>query len=396
MTRFLRIFSGVILLALLSTVGVVCAAEANISVSKVVNSTGPYKPGDNVEWVVTIRNNGPDDATNITMKENISQLLGHQAITVKVGDGEYNSTTNDWKIPKLENATSTSLTLITNFSTAGEKTNKVNITVLDQMDPYPKDNHAEKSVFINHTVPVKKNNPLSVKLSIKPTTLNLKSKGVFTVFVTLDGIYPEGSADNETKPLIDFDNSTLTCGEAELIRASVSNKDGGTLIAKFYRQDLMNVTNGSGVRINCSGTISVNGKNYDVEGSDTIRVIGEKKGLDKFLSDLKKYLGIEKDDIEINETEDGNTTLTITLNTDSFKNKGQVKKMSENQGDESETNTDDSQSDKTRGPREKEVKNTGNNKNFQKNNADDTGKGNNNPKGRDDESPGNSNGKKNK
>ena len=396
MTRFLRIFSGVVLLALLSTVGVVCAAEANLSVSKVVNSTGPYKPGDTVEWVVTIRNNGPDDATNITMNEDISQLLGHQAITVQVGEGVYNSTTNAWKISRLENATSASLTLITNFSSTGEKTNNVTITVLDQTDPYQNDNHAEKSVFINQTLPVKKNKPLSVKLSIKPTVLNLKSKGVFTVFVTLDGISPEGSADNETKPKIDFDNSTLTCGEAELTRASVSNKDGGTLVAKFYRQDLMNVTKGSGVMVNCSGTISVNGTTYDVEGSDTIRVIGEKKGLDKFLSDLKKYLGIEKDDIVINETGDGNTTLTITLNADSFKNKGQVKKMSKNQGDESATNTDDSQSDKTRGPREKEVKNTGNNKNLRENTADDTGKGNNTSKGPDDESPGNSKGKKNK
>ena len=394
MTRFLRIFSGVILLALLSTVGIVCAAEANLSVSKMVNSTGPYKPGDNVEWVVTIRNNGPDDATNITMNEDISQLLGHQAITVKVGGGVYNSTTNAWKISRLENSTSASLTLVTNFSTAGEKTNKVNITVLDQTDPYPNDNHAEKKVIINAPLAVIHDTPLSVNLSIRPTSLNLKSRGVFTVFVSLKGISPEASADTMRKSRIDYENSSLTCGEAELIRASVSNKDGGTLIAKFHRQDLMNVTNATGVMINCSGTILVNGQSIYVEGSDTIRVIGEKKGLAKYVSDVKKFLRLGKDEEEVNETAEG--AVAVPLNVDGFRNKGQEKKLTRISGDDPATNSGDSRSDTTRGVKEKEVNNNGNNKNLRENNADKPGKGNNNPNRSDDESPGKSNGKKDK
>ena len=61
------------------------------------------------------------------------------------------------------------------------------------------------------------------------------------------------------------------------------------------------------MRINCSGTLSVDGESIYVEGSDTIRVIGEKKGLDKIFSDLKKFLRIEKDEGEVNETENGTT-----------------------------------------------------------------------------------------
>ena len=78
-------------------------------------------------------------------------------------------------------------------------------------------------------------------------------------------------------------------------------------MAKFYRQDLRNVTNGTGVMVNCSGTLMVDGESIYVEGSDTIRVI-EKKGLDKIFSDLKKFLGIERDEMEINQTEDGTAT----------------------------------------------------------------------------------------
>ena len=98
--------------------------------------------------------------------------------------------------------------------------------------------------MLNRSVDIFDKLILSADLKIKPTTLNINSKGVFTVYVTLN---PSESNEGETaKPTIDFARSTLTCSEAELIRASVSNKEGGTLIAKFYRQDLQNVTNGTG------------------------------------------------------------------------------------------------------------------------------------------------------
>ncbi len=145
--------------------------------------------------------------------------------------------------------------------------------------------------------------------------------------VSLTGAGLNPTADERKKPRIDYANDSLTCSGAELVRASASGKDGRTLIAKFYRQDLENVTPGEGIRINCSGTLAVNGRVIPVEGSDTIRVIGEKKGLDKVLSKLWKFLGIEKDDVEITEGEDGDITVTLSLNPDNFKNPGRAKKM---------------------------------------------------------------------
>jgi len=388
MTKY-RFVKGCILLALILLVTIVSAAEpqADLNVTKVVSSTGPYAINDTVTWVVTIWNNGPDNATNVTLKEDISQLSGHRDITVEVDDGLYDDTTGTWTIPTLANATSANLTLVTNFSTAGEKTNKVTVT-LDQVDEDLTDNSAESGIDIFDGL------LLSADLKIKPTTLNVNSKGVFTVFVTLST--SESTEAEAAKPKIDFARSTLTCSEAELIRASVSNKDGGTLIAKFYRQDLQNVTNGTGVMVNCSGTLSVNGESIYVEGSDTIRVIGEKKGLDKIFSDLKKFLRIEKDEVEVNETENSTTTSTVTLDPASYKNKGQLKKQAGNSEDQSVTNTGtQAPSDKIRGPTEDTGKNNDKDKNLQKNNAGDTsGKGNNNANRPDDESQGKSNGKK--
>jgi hypothetical protein len=184
-----------------------------------------------------------------------------------------------------------------------------------------------------------------------------------------------------------------------MVRATVSKKDGGTLIAKFHKQDLENVTAGDGVQINCSGTFLVNGKTITVEGSDTIRVIGERKGLDKVLSRLWKFLGIEKDDVEITEGEDGNITVTFSLNPDNFKNSGQAKKILKINNNEPTTEAvnETAVSDQTRGGKEKNSKNNGDNQQIREINTNNKpDRGNKGSDKQDDESPGKSNGKKNK
>ena len=330
MTRSHHFITGVFLLALFFTVGMVSAAEtANLSVSKAVTSATPYEIGKPVTWLVTLTNNGPANATNVLLAESISGFSGQVDMSGAADLGTYDNTSKIWNITRLDNATSANLTIITLFGTSGNPTNTIDVLHLDQQNQG--DTHAEKTITVmNNAGAVIPDQRLKVNLRIKPNTLNLKSKGVFTVFITLndgESLFP---VDRNSKPLIDFGNSSLDCGGAEMISAGVSNRDGGTLIAKFHRQDLENVTSGPGVRINCSGTFSVKGKSVDVEGSDTIRVIGEKKGLDKFISGLMKYLGLEKDDIAVNETGDGNITVSFTLNPDTFKNNGLMKKALKN------------------------------------------------------------------
>lgn len=402
MTKLRNIASGIFLLILVLMVGPVWAAvtDANLSVSKVVSSAAPYETGQPVTWNVTILNNGPANATNISLAEDLSGFSGHVDMSGSAGVGTYNSTSRIWNISRLDNATSAQLTIITVFTTAGQQTNNVDIISLDQTNQG--DRHAQAIIpVINNAGAVIPDQPLKVDLQIRPNTLNLNSKGVFTVFITLSGGDSQFPTGLDRKPRIDFGNSSLNCGGAELVRASTSNKDGGTLIAKFHRQDLENVTSGSGVQINCSGTISVNGQSIDIAGSDTIRVIGEKKGLDKFISGLMKYLGLEKEDIAVNETGDGNVTLSVTLNPDAFRNNGQVKKALRNQETASSgTGNIQNIADKNGGQQKNNDKNNGKDKN---NNGKDTsiqnenqGNGNKNTDNGNDVSNGKSNGKKNK
>jgi uncharacterized repeat protein (TIGR01451 family) len=405
MTKLHRL-SGIILLALIFTVGIGCAAETdvNLSLTKVVSSTAPYETGQPISWFITLTNNGPAVATNISVAEDLSGFSGPVDTSGTADVGIYNNASGIWNISELANATSAHLTIVTLFTTAGQQTNKVDISDLDQTNQG--DTHVQAVIpVINNGGAAIPDQPLTVNLVIRPNTLNLGSRGVFTVFVTLnsgDSLFPTGRAG---KPGIDFGNSSLSCGGAEMVSAGVSDKDGGTLIAKFHRQDLENVTGGSGVQINCSGTFSVNGKMVDIEGSDTIRVIGEKKGLDKFISGLMRYLGLERDDVLVNETEDGNVAVSFTLNPDSLKNNGQVKKALRTQDPaSSDTGNVRNVADNSSGPQKNTPKNNGNGKN---NNGKDTSiqgnnagtnpdNGNKNADKGNDASNGKSNGKKNK
>ena len=322
-------------------------------------------------------------------------MSGLVTIAGVADQGVYNNTTRIWHVTELKNATFATLTVVTRFSTQGEKKNNIGISSLDQTDPVLRNNHAEAGVLINKT---RSDTPVSVNLTIRPTTLNLKNRGVFTVFVTHTGENPLIPYDSSEKSRIDYANSSLTCSGAEMIRASVSDKNGGTLIARFHRQDLENVTAGNGVKINCSGTLSVNGKSYAVEGSDTIRVIGEKKGLDKVLSQLWKFLGVEKDDVVITEGEDGNITVTLSLDPDNFKNEDRVKKMVKTRDSKSDpaSMNETAVSDKTQNGKINQAKNNGDTQQIKERKADNKPEKSNNGKDKhNDDSPGKSYGKNN-
>ena len=97
-----------------------------------------------------------------------------------------------------------------------------------------------------------------VDIDIKPETVNLKSKGVFTAFINL----PEGY-DGE-----DADISTIECEGAPAVDAMMA--DNNKLIVKFDREDLVGVSPGDAVVFTITGKFT---NETPFAGSDTIRVI---------------------------------------------------------------------------------------------------------------------------
>ena len=99
-----------------------------------------------------------------------------------------------------------------------------------------------------------------IEVRIEPETLNLKSKGVFTAFITV----PEGYS------LADWNIGNLSCEGAAAVKGNFS---GTTYIAKFNRQDLRGVTPGDEVTLTVKGTFEVDGQTALIQAGDTIRVI---------------------------------------------------------------------------------------------------------------------------
>ncbi len=101
-----------------------------------------------------------------------------------------------------------------------------------------------------------------VEIRIEPQTINLKSKGVLTVFITV----PAGF------DVRDWGISDLECQGAPMTKGSVS-KNGRTYTAKFRVQDLANTAAGKAVTFKVEGLFKKGGEQALLLGFDVVRVI---------------------------------------------------------------------------------------------------------------------------
>ena len=117
---------------------------------------------------------------------------------------------------------------------------------------------ADSPMLVNINVIV----AMPAAVRIKPETLNLNDTedGVFTAFITL----PEGY------DVADINVGTVECEGASALRATISAAGTGTLVVKFARADLVDVSIGDAVEMSVTGEL-MDGTVF--EGSDTVRVI---------------------------------------------------------------------------------------------------------------------------
>jgi PKD repeat protein len=100
-------------------------------------------------------------------------------------------------------------------------------------------------------------------IRIEPETLNLKSKGTFTAFITLPMGY---DMDN-------IDVASLVCEGAHAKSGHATGDGSDMYIAKFNRQDMVNVNPGDSVLFTVIGNLNTGTGIVEFAGNDTIRVI---------------------------------------------------------------------------------------------------------------------------
>ena len=105
--------------------------------------------------------------------------------------------------------------------------------------------------------------PIPANISIKPETINLRSHGTVTVFITL----PEGY------DVTGIDATTVHCEGITAEKCMFCDDDPLIFLAKFDRNNFANVPVGYAVELNVSGKFTHDGYFIDFKGSDVVTVV---------------------------------------------------------------------------------------------------------------------------
>ncbi len=141
---------------------------ADIVLTKTADKTSATV-GDIVTFTITVRNNGPDTATNVVITDNMPSIFELQSSTLSQGICSGTSTIT-CPIGTLTNGQTATITLRTKIIGVGKATNTVSST-LTEYDPDPSNNTA-----IGIEV-----------LGVAKTVNNLASTGVSILFILLSG-----------------------------------------------------------------------------------------------------------------------------------------------------------------------------------------------------------------
>ncbi|WP_121666229.1 PKD domain-containing protein [Mesonia aquimarina] len=105
--------------------------QADLSLSKTV-SPSLVSIGDTVVFTLEVINAGPDDASNISVLDQLPSGYTYQSDN---GGGTYDSSTGNWTINNLANGNSVSLTITATVNSSGDYFNIAEIIEVDQTDP---------------------------------------------------------------------------------------------------------------------------------------------------------------------------------------------------------------------------------------------------------------------
>ena len=123
-------------------VSVFVKPAADLSVIKLVNNSSPDLL-DVVEWTLTVRNNGPDVATGVVVRD----VLPESLIWVR-DSGNYNYNSGVWTVGTLNKGASASLKIVTRVNKTGNIVNHVSVSG-NEFDFDMSNNNASRSVYVN-------------------------------------------------------------------------------------------------------------------------------------------------------------------------------------------------------------------------------------------------------
>lgn len=125
--------------------------EANLIVKKDA-TPDPASVGDPVTWTINVTNTGPFTAVNTRVTDEIAGLVNGTILSTDPVPASVTAENFTWNFPALDVGETMTITLVVNFSTAGQKLNRVTGTS-DIPDPDPGDNLCDDTISINKRPP---------------------------------------------------------------------------------------------------------------------------------------------------------------------------------------------------------------------------------------------------
>ncbi|KZX11125.1 DUF7507 domain-containing protein [Methanobrevibacter filiformis] len=101
--------------------------DVDVTIIKVANLTENIHVGDNITYIINVTNNGPTNASNVTVTDNLDHTKLHY-INASSTIGNYDESTGHWTIENLAANTTATLTINVTIIGIGKITNTANIT----------------------------------------------------------------------------------------------------------------------------------------------------------------------------------------------------------------------------------------------------------------------------
>jgi uncharacterized repeat protein (TIGR01451 family) len=147
---------------------------ADLSLTKTVSNATP-NVGDTVSFTVTLRNQGPNDATGVQVTDLLPSGLTFQSATP--AQGTYSAATGLWNVGMLANGASTTLTVVARVDSSANLTNTAQLTASDPNDPDATDNQASATVTAREA-------DLNLTKSVSNAAPNVGDTVTFTLTLT--------------------------------------------------------------------------------------------------------------------------------------------------------------------------------------------------------------------
>jgi uncharacterized repeat protein (TIGR01451 family) len=150
---------------------------ADLGITKTVDDSTP-NVGQQVQYTITLTNNGPSQATNVIVTDNLP--AGVTFVSATPSQGTYNQNTGLWTIGTVNAQANATLTLRGNVTQAGTRTNTATITSVDQNDENPNNNTASAQTVTPQV-------DLAVLKTVDDNTPNRNQNVTFTITVQNNG-----------------------------------------------------------------------------------------------------------------------------------------------------------------------------------------------------------------